>query len=141
MAPGYTNPTLLSTASPTPTPSPSASASICSENEIVSIYHRRLEHGYPTPSLTRDAALAEALPLLEKEGAIWSRGRFGSYKYEVANQVRALPLLYSSLRAWMMYRFLLVAYTHFLLSSRSRRYDTLSIPSTSITIPYRITAV
>ena len=98
MAPGYTNPTLLSTASPTPTPSPSpsASASIYSENEIVSIYHRRLEHGYPTPSLTRDAALAEALPLLEKEGAIWSRGRFGSYKYEVANQVRALPLLYSS---------------------------------------------
>ena len=97
MAPGYTNLSLLSTGSPTPTPSPSASASIYSENEIVSIYHRRLEHGYPTPSLTRDAALAEALPLLEKEGAIWSRGRFGSYKYEVANQVRALPLLYCSI--------------------------------------------
>ena len=53
--------------------------------EIVSIYHRRLEHGYPTPHLERDAALAEALPML-REKDIWSRGRFGSYKYEVANQ-------------------------------------------------------
>jgi protoporphyrinogen oxidase len=53
--------------------------------EIVSIYHRRLEHGYPTPHLERDAALAEALPML-REKDVWSRGRFGSYKYEVANQ-------------------------------------------------------
>ena len=53
--------------------------------EIVSVYHRRLEHGYPTPHLMRDAALAKALPLLEKHD-VWSRGRFGSYKYEVANQ-------------------------------------------------------
>ncbi len=53
--------------------------------EIVSIYHRRLEHGYPTPSLDRDNVLAEALPWLKTQN-IWSRGRFGSYKYEVANQ-------------------------------------------------------
>lgn len=54
-------------------------------DEVVSVYYRRLEHGYPTPSLERDAVLAEALPMLKKQG-IWSRGRFGSYKYEVANQ-------------------------------------------------------
>jgi protoporphyrinogen oxidase len=53
--------------------------------EIVSLYHRRLEHGYPTPHLKRDGALAKALPLLQKHD-VWSRGRFGSYKYEVANQ-------------------------------------------------------
>ncbi len=53
--------------------------------EIVSIYHRRLEHGYPTPHLKRDAALAKALPMLRGRD-VWSRGRFGSYKYEVANQ-------------------------------------------------------
>jgi hypothetical protein len=54
-------------------------------DEIVSLYHRRLEHGYPTPHLDRDPVLAEALPLLRNMD-IWSRGRFGSYKYEVANQ-------------------------------------------------------
>jgi hypothetical protein len=46
---------------------------------------RRLEHGYPTPSLARDSVLSEALPQLQRQN-IWSRGRFGSYKYEVGNQ-------------------------------------------------------
>lgn len=58
---------------------------IASTDEIVSIYYRRLEHGYPTPSLERDGVLKEALPWLKAQD-IWSRGRFGSYKYEVANQ-------------------------------------------------------
>ncbi|KAL4858913.1 hypothetical protein ACK3TF_001285 [Chlorella vulgaris] len=60
-------------------------------DEVVSIYHRRLEHGYPTPSLGRDAVLKQALPWLRKSN-IWSRGRFGSYKYEVANQDHSLML-------------------------------------------------
>ncbi|KAL6769868.1 hypothetical protein ACKKBG_A32675 [Auxenochlorella protothecoides x Auxenochlorella symbiontica] len=60
-------------------------------SEIVSIYHRRLEHGYPTPSVGRDAVLKQALPELKAAG-IWSRGRFGSYKYEVANQDHSLML-------------------------------------------------
>jgi protoporphyrinogen oxidase len=55
-------------------------------DEIVSTYHRRLEHGYPTPCLNRDTVLAEALPMLKNKYNIWSRGRFGSYKYEVGNQ-------------------------------------------------------
>jgi hypothetical protein len=38
-----------------------------------------IEHGYPTPSLGRDAILEQALPWLQQAG-IWSRGRFGSYK-------------------------------------------------------------
>jgi hypothetical protein len=46
-------------------------------DEIVSIYHRRLEHGYPTPSLGRDAVLKQALPWLRKSN-IWSRGRCGA---------------------------------------------------------------
>ncbi|KAF5842930.1 hypothetical protein DUNSADRAFT_3957 [Dunaliella salina] len=64
---------------------------VSSDDEIVSIYHRRIEHGYPTPSLGRDAVLEQALPWLRKHG-IWSRGRFGSYKYEVANQDHSLML-------------------------------------------------
>ena len=48
-------------------------------DEIVSIYHRRLEHGYPTPSLGRDAVLKQALPWLRKSN-IWSRGRCGALR-------------------------------------------------------------
>eukprot|EP00943_MAST-04B_sp_MAST-4B-sp1_P000065 g65.t1 len=55
------------------------------DDEIVSWFHHRLEHGYPTPSLKRDNALEYLLPKL-KSKQIWSRGRFGAWKYEVANQ-------------------------------------------------------
>lgn len=48
-------------------------------NEVVSLFHRRLQHGYPTPSLGRNAVLQQALPWLQQH-RIWSRGRFGSYK-------------------------------------------------------------
>jgi protoporphyrinogen oxidase len=48
-------------------------------------WHRRLPHGYPTPSLGRDRALDTLLPALEAHG-IYSRGRFGAWKYEVSNQ-------------------------------------------------------
>lgn len=44
-----------------------------------------MEHGYPTPSVGRDEVLTKALPWLREQN-IWSRGRFGAYKYEVANQ-------------------------------------------------------
>jgi protoporphyrinogen oxidase len=64
---------------------------ISAEDQIVSIYHRRLEHGYPTPSVGREAVLVEALPWLREQG-IWSRGRFGSYRYEVGNQDHSLML-------------------------------------------------
>ncbi|KAL8281098.1 hypothetical protein RQP46_006456 [Phenoliferia psychrophenolica] len=55
-------------------------------DEVVSTYHRKFHHGYPTPSLIRDGQLKALLPELQSKYAIWSRGRFGSYKYEVANQ-------------------------------------------------------
>ena len=55
------------------------------DDEIVSIHHERVEYGYPTPSLGRDAALDVTLPYL-KERDVYSRGRFGAWKYEVANQ-------------------------------------------------------
>lgn len=41
-------------------------------------------HGYPIPTLDRDAILHDVLPELEQLG-IYSRGRFGGWKYEVAN--------------------------------------------------------
>lgn len=54
-------------------------------SEVVSLWHRRLEHGYPTPFLGRDEALASIMPALEQH-RIYSRGRFGGWKYEVSNQ-------------------------------------------------------
>ncbi|HEY0782010.1 MAG TPA: FAD-dependent oxidoreductase [Thermoanaerobaculia bacterium] len=62
-----------------------ATGLIASPDEVHHIWHRRLEHGYPTPTLGRDAALATVLPALEAR-SVWSRGRFGAWKYEVSNQ-------------------------------------------------------
>jgi protoporphyrinogen oxidase len=61
------------------------------EDEIVSTYHRRFDHGYPTPSLERDGVLKQMLPKLYEKG-ILSRGRFGSWKYEVGNQDHSFML-------------------------------------------------
>jgi protoporphyrinogen oxidase len=52
---------------------------------IVSWWHRRLNHGYPTPWAGRDALLPEIDKALSAD-RIFSRGRFGAWKYEVSNQ-------------------------------------------------------
>lgn len=62
------------------------------DSEIVSTYHRKFTPGYPTPSLERDAALQEILPTLRDQFNILSRGRFGSWKYEVGNQDHSFML-------------------------------------------------
>lgn len=43
-----------------------------------------LEYAYPVPSLARDAALRTIQPFLEESG-IFSRGRFGGWKYEAGD--------------------------------------------------------
>lgn len=58
---------------------------IDNSSKIISRWHTRLEYGYPTPFLGRDALLVEIEPLLRKAN-IFSRGRFGAWKYEVSNQ-------------------------------------------------------
>ncbi|KAI9889761.1 MAG: hypothetical protein M1814_004963 [Vezdaea aestivalis] len=60
-------------------------------DEIVSTYHRRFDHGYPTPSLEREGVLKQLLPKLLEKG-IYSRGRFGSWRYEVGNQDHSFML-------------------------------------------------
>jgi hypothetical protein len=49
------------------------------------------EHTYPVPALRRDEALAAILPRLEARG-IYSRGRFGAWKYEVGNMDHAVQM-------------------------------------------------
>lgn len=58
-------------------------------NDIVSTWTYRAAHGYPTPAVDRDELLRKILPALEKLG-IYSRGRFGAWKYEVSNQDHSL---------------------------------------------------
>ena len=55
------------------------------EADIASRWHRRLPYGYPTPQKGREALLRDIQPALESLG-IYSRGRFGGWRYEVSNQ-------------------------------------------------------
>lgn len=54
------------------------------DDAIVSTWEMSVEYGYPVPTLGRDSALAVLQPWLE-ERRVYSRGRFGGWKYEVAN--------------------------------------------------------
>ncbi len=51
---------------------------------IISEYLIDVPYGYPVPSLGRDAAVKTIQPALEKYD-IYSRGRFGAWRYEVGN--------------------------------------------------------
>lgn len=62
---------------------------IDSPNDIVSTWMYSACHGYPTPFLGRDALVEPLLAELEKVN-IYSRGRFGGWKYEVSNQDHSL---------------------------------------------------
>lgn len=58
---------------------------ITGRSQVHHVWSTRLERGYPTPSLGRDDALGRLLPVLDALG-VYSRGRFGAWKYEVSNQ-------------------------------------------------------
>lgn len=58
---------------------------IASDTRILSRWHTRLEHGYPTPFKGRDEVLEKIHQQLESQ-SVFSRGRFGGWKYEVSNQ-------------------------------------------------------
>jgi protoporphyrinogen oxidase len=58
---------------------------IRNREEIVSVWTYRADYGYPTPGLHRDEALDAIIPFFEGHD-VYSRGRFGLWKYEVSNQ-------------------------------------------------------
>lgn len=59
------------------------------KNNVVSQFLLGFEYGYPTPSVDRDELLKPLRPWLESKD-IYSRGRFGAWKYEVSNQDHSL---------------------------------------------------
>lgn len=62
-----------------------ATGLIDADARVLGVWSRFLPHGYPVPSLDRDAILAALRPELERLG-VYSRGRFGAWTYEVSNQ-------------------------------------------------------
>src|SRR3954470_1018590 len=52
--------------------------------DIVDTWVYHADYSYPTPSVERDGILTQVIPYLEQHG-IYSRGRFGMWKYEVSN--------------------------------------------------------
>jgi protoporphyrinogen oxidase len=54
-------------------------------DRIISLTTRRIPQGYPTPFLGRNQIIDPILRSLESHG-VYSRGRFGAWKYEVSNQ-------------------------------------------------------
>jgi protoporphyrinogen oxidase len=61
-----------------------ATGMIDNRQQVTHTWTHRVEYGYPTPSLGRDAALQRLLPRLAACD-ILSRGRFGAWLYEVGN--------------------------------------------------------
>jgi protoporphyrinogen oxidase len=54
------------------------------QKDIVDTWLYHADYSYPTPTVERDGILSQAIPFLERHN-IYSRGRFGMWKYEVAN--------------------------------------------------------
>jgi protoporphyrinogen oxidase len=51
---------------------------------IVSRYHRCVPYSYPIPTIERDRGLSILQPAMMERG-IYSRGRFGAWRYEIGN--------------------------------------------------------
>ena len=58
---------------------------------LASLHSLDVEYAYPVPTLDRDRALAAIQPWLEERG-IYSRGRFGSWRYELGNMDHAVKM-------------------------------------------------
>ncbi len=58
-------------------------------SDICDTWHLNVKYSYPTPSVERDEILSRVIPYLERNG-IYSRGRFGMWKYEVSNTDHSL---------------------------------------------------
>jgi protoporphyrinogen oxidase len=67
------------------------SGTVSGRPEIASMHVEDLTYAYPVPTVDRDAALQTIQPWL-MEQQILSRGRFGSWKYEIGNMDHAVKM-------------------------------------------------
>jgi protoporphyrinogen oxidase len=66
--------------------------------EVASVHLEQIEYAYPIPTLERDGALDTIQPWLMERG-ILSRGRFGSWRYEIGNMDHAVKMGVDAARA------------------------------------------
>jgi protoporphyrinogen oxidase len=77
-----------------------ATGLVANRADVHHTWHRRLERGYPVPSLHRDRALARLQPAFEARDVL-SRGRFGAWKYEVSNQDHSFAQGVEAIDRWL----------------------------------------
>jgi protoporphyrinogen oxidase len=65
---------------------------------VASIHVEHIEYAYPIPTLARDGSLETIQPWLMARG-ILSRGRFGSWRYEIGNMDHAVKMGVDAARA------------------------------------------
>jgi UDP-galactopyranose mutase len=68
-----------------------AAGVIAGRPPVASVHVEEIEYAYPVPTVERDAALEVIQPWLEQHG-IFSRGRFGGWRYEVGNMDHAVKM-------------------------------------------------
>lgn len=68
-----------------------AAGVVSGDPEVVSVHVEDIAYAYPVPTLERDQALGVIQPWL-MEHDIYSRGRFGSWRYEVGNMDHAVKM-------------------------------------------------
>lgn len=68
-----------------------ASGVVDGRPSVASIHVENIDYAYPVPTLERDAALAVIQPWLMRR-EIFSRGRFGSWRYEIGNMDHAVKM-------------------------------------------------
>ncbi len=64
---------------------------VAGDAEVASVHCETIPYAYPVPTRGRDAALAVIQPWLEARG-IYSRGRFGAWRYELGNMDHATKM-------------------------------------------------
>ena len=58
---------------------------------VIHVHVEDIEYAYPVPTRERDAALEQIQPWLA-ERSVLSRGRFGSWRYEIGNMDHAVKM-------------------------------------------------